>query len=361
MRLFILVVLLLSLTVTAIWGQETEPEILLNLYVFGGETDYDDGIVRLTQDGLEILTFGGNMAISPDGNFLAYNVGSFSDTSVEVFNLETGVDAGFAAMISDLREQGYRLWAPFWSPDGQRLAVFAIKEGRENISTLVLGRNEFVDISIPGLRPQGWYSNTQLLVDDVLNISYSDDSYFLWLVNIEAGVTVTRLAQRSSQATDEPAVGPDGTILYTDFHGEDPDYHDISLIDIMSLRPGSPPQLFASHAFGPVWSPDGRQIAYVTNGDNYSVDVYSGGVWIADADGGNAHLVYRTDHPGSYHGDISWNNDRLYFVTGIVVSSQNADEAMGDTLVSVRTDGQDYQVVYDGGIHQRYMRDYAIR
>lgn len=350
MRLFILVILLLSLTVSATWGQEAEPEILLNLYV-GGGVGFDE-IARLTQDGLEIITLGGNMALSPDGQFVAYTVGESDDTSIEVYNFETRVDAEFAAVISELREQGYRLWAPYWSPDSQRLAVFAVREGRDSITTVMIDRNEFVDIGIPELRPRGWYNNTQLLADDILNVNSPSEPHRLWLVDTQFGMSVTLLAQRSSETYDEPAVSQNGDILYTnsnDHFGR----------DIMLLRPGSEPILLVTNASGPVWSPDGRQFAYVSAADEFHPT--SGGVWIADARGSNAHPVYRTDHADSYHFSLNWHGDRLYFITGIAVSHQNADESMGDTLVSVRADGQDYRVVYDGQWYRRYQHGFAIR
>lgn len=156
-----------------------------------------------------VTTDGGRMpAWSPDGREIAYNGGGFGDGGVRVLDVEAGE---VRTVRSGLNDPG----RPTWSPDGRRVVVSAL----DRYSTRYReGVNR--PLSIPVARP------------------ISEDNGNSWEGPVDA-------AQGARSVISQEVVPQEGE-RWLDF-----------------ARHGS----FASRGTdGPVWAPDGRQVAYVASG-----------------------------------------------------------------------------------------------
>ena len=122
-----------------------------------------------------------------------------------------------------------------------------------------------------------------------------DDSLAgLWVVDAD-GANRQRLADRG----EYPVWSPDGRYIAYSGSGDD---GGVWVMDV----DGANPRLLAYRGVGPVWSPDGRYIAYTDWRDG------DGGVWVVDADGANRRRltdgwdpVWSPDGRRSLRGQVS--------------------------------------------------------
>ncbi len=104
------------------------------------------------------------------------------------------------------------------------------------------------------------------------------------------------------------------------------------------------------------WSPDGSTVAFTTNpkkarihnGVLEIIEGYLGGVWLVDADGGKASLIYQNDE-GALYRDLSFTPDgtKLIFSYQSVESSEN-DFDRNDIIASVNVTTGAYHKITTG-------------
>jgi Tol biopolymer transport system component len=224
---------------------------------------------------------------------------------------------GHSFRISDPRENT----GPSWSPDGRSVA-FTRKDGNpgpDHIGDVVV--TDAQERHSHNLTRDGGYGSFFVF-------GWSPDSSELGISWRGRGTSIsvakadgTGERELVSTGYGNSAVGdswsPDGRrILYTLWIGDS--NASIRVIDV----DGTNDRRLVDGAFSPVWSPDGGRFAYFTGG--------AGGLGVADANGGNAHLLLQGVNP---RGHPAWSPDgsRLAYVDWVRRTN-------GDLLV-VRADG----------------------
>jgi Tol biopolymer transport system component len=139
-----------------------------------------------------------------------------------------------------------------------------------------------------------------------------------------------------------PHFSPDGsTIVYSKYamggYGDPNGQPDVFVYDPAT---GRETQLtFSGSAVQPVWSPDGRRIAFLSYSD--------GALWIMNTDGSQPTLVGAPSHASDdlRWGDLAWSHDdwMLFSV------AQNTNQCFKVRLDKIRPDGSARTPVTDGG------------
>jgi hypothetical protein len=234
-------------------------------------------------DPLNLPPPGGRHVVSPDGERIASLVGSTLDgLNVVIWNLDG--DELVNRPLPEIREGQLRM---FWSPDGSSLLV-------------------------NGCGP----------CDPSLKEPAPDQHYHLFRVPVDGGPIQPLL--------DEPnwvgaaAWSPDGSaIAFENACPTDP-CEDPGL-SVVRVADNAVTRLTVGNDSQPVWSPDGRQIAFIRFGGD------AGGVYVMDADGGNVRrLTTSSTAEGAGDRDIHWSPD------GRSIAFSRIDPDFGDVyLVTV--------------------------
>jgi Tol biopolymer transport system component len=168
---------------------------------------------------------------SADGRWLAFGAGSFNSISQavsEIWVVDTDTD--------DLRRlTGLSATDIDWSPDANEL--YLASEGRLSLYSVATDRT----------RPLAWPPTTETSIDDTWGVQYLDVS--------PDGRRIVVQGERAYKSIGggEPNTTSDLRLLHLDDTGEG-----MRLVDGGVISP----DFDQMHGIGPVWSPDGQQIAY---------------------------------------------------------------------------------------------------
>ena len=210
---------------------------------------------------------------SPTGDQLVFVLGR----DVTLFDAVTGRETDLGTTVSAKDSEGYAVHALAWSPDGTRIAY----DGPERLGLLDRCGERRARLAHPSARGNGVGRGSRLVAGwhtrgDHVRRRSQVDSKALYLANAEG--SDLRLVDRIEAGlwpvwhpglSVGTAWSPDGTRLaYVSRSGPKGD-RELQLWTV-SMN-GSDPSLVASRCCvsggDPVWSPDGSQIAFFTEGD----------------------------------------------------------------------------------------------
>ncbi|HXF25442.1 MAG TPA: hypothetical protein VN602_13015, partial [Gemmatimonadaceae bacterium] len=258
---------------------------------------------------------------SPDGSAVAF-FGRVGDSSGVAIAKADGSDIRFIASVKGtnhvLPSVGERL---SWSPDGHRLAFVSSTPGPEsdaNGDPMVITRYSYKPTASEGL--------TRFNDNRRLHIFVAD-------------LATKHVTQLTTGNYYEHSIewSPSGAeIMFVSNHGADPDRvfnYDVFAVNVAS---GAQRQITktASPEYQPVWSPDGRRIAYLgtkrslTSSETTMEDTH---VWVMSADGSNRREV-----------GISVDNRQR-------APRWSRDGTSLYTVVQVHGDSKLYRIPVDGG------------
>jgi dipeptidyl aminopeptidase/acylaminoacyl peptidase len=269
--------------------------------------------------------------LSPDGQWLVYTVRSTDlDKDKHAMNLWLAKWDGSAERALTFGDKNQ--YSPRWSPDGRRLAFLSGRRDEdkgEQVWILDLGGGEARQVTElkGGVDDLAWAPDGKRLVlaaedpdpaadlkDDqapppiVIDRFYfkedrtgylTDRHTHLYLLDLDSGKTV----QLTSGKHDEllPAWSPDGRqIAYVSKRGADPDRSDDWDIYLIGTEAGAAERQLthSPEADGnpdwespPAWSPDGKRIAYLHGGPVKQIEYAANSLAVIPAAGGEPRLL----------------------------------------------------------------------
>jgi Tol biopolymer transport system component len=240
----------------------------------GAETDE---IWLIDRDGNEeYLTTGYGASWSPDGEEIAFTrqIGGFPDEAeryeVRVANVKSGPER---LLLADGR-------APVWSPDGDYI-VF--ERGRPEKEQLYVMRADGSDVRTLTQQPGDSCADWSPDSEEIAFANYQQGG--VYVIDADGSdlrrVATTTISDRASLLSC-PVWSPDGRRLAFSALAPDEESEIIVIADLNEgkqrrLSPLRPEFVTDSQ---PVWSPDGQRIAFVN--DEASLD---GGLWVMNSDG----------------------------------------------------------------------------
>ena len=261
----------------------------------------------LTVDDLLSLGAVSDPRVSPDGEWIAYvveRVDLEKDETVTTVHVVSADGRESRPMTSADRSAK----APRWSPDGRYLAFLAKKAGDEEAKPQVW------TLDLRGGEAQPWTDVEQ----GVSDYGWAPSGERMWLLLKDVSAE-EREAQRAAEAGEDPRPLP-WVIDRLQFKRDGVTYLDRSRthIYVVDGRGAEPRQL----TFGdyddsdPAWSPDGREIAFVSNRTENPDGNDNSDIWIVRVDGERAEPRQLTNNPGADYAP-AWSPDgrRIAYVT----------------------------------------------
>jgi Tol biopolymer transport system component len=204
-----------------------------------------------------------------------------------------------------------------------------------------------VRLDATGATPLGWSSDgTELLLERGVESACELCAASGHLSILHADGSETRLTEEPIQVGGA-TISPDGSrVVFADVSVDGGLY----VVD----ADGGRPERIAEGGSSPTFSPDGSQIAYFFAPDDGAGDVDEEHVWVADADGGNAHEIL-ADEPTVLLGvsGLQWSpaGDRLALGVG---GHEGADAL---AIYTFAPDGSNFTRVITGGISPHWSPD----
>jgi dipeptidyl aminopeptidase/acylaminoacyl peptidase len=251
-----------------------------------------------------------------------------------------GFTTGFGLCATDLQGHTFRLtdpredWSPSWSPDGRSIAflransdpaqrgiIVADEQGQTLRNVDVTGR---FNVSGPVWSPAG---NEFAFV---VNSPWFSE---IWGVDLAApGPGERKLVEAGGAYLGPPSWSPDGArVLFT----KSSDSFGVGVPATYVVdADGTNERKLLDWALGPIWSPDGRQFAYVAiDSQNWRI----AGLAVARADGSDPRLLTRGDAAAP-----AWSPD------GSTIAFTRAS-GTAFQIGLIRPDGTDEHIVAPGG------------
>ncbi|MGH7648577.1 MAG: hypothetical protein ACREND_10695, partial [Gemmatimonadaceae bacterium] len=216
-------------------------------------------------------------ALSPDGQYIAFlSNGSFihGQVFIDLWLADARTGKRIARLVKSTFDPNYEelqiLYSQSaFSPDSKRLAFTALGEGKEVLYILDVAsrkRTARVELPLDGITSPSWSPDGKRLVFSGNHGGITD----LYTINADG----TGLAQLTNDRFGDlqPQWSPDGgTIAFATDRGDDADVGNLRFppmrIALYHLRDGSIDVLPGQRGLNinPMWAPDGRSIAYVSN------------------------------------------------------------------------------------------------
>ncbi len=190
--------------------------------------------------------------VSPDGQYIAFQVTEGLDNKIKVYDLRRGT-------LAKLTQEGSETIIG-WHPDSREIAVMSVRQKAAGIFLRDLnGRERLLVTREPGktLRPGSWSPDGKELAYVVQSGSAAD----IWVVS-EDGKSAPRVWLNTPAFEYLPMFSPDGKwIAYVSDKSGRPEVY------IRPYPEGDEIPVSAGGGNGPVWRRDGKEIFYQTEND----------------------------------------------------------------------------------------------
>jgi Tol biopolymer transport system component len=296
-------------------GPEWSPDGARLAFVRGREVvtiGRDGGSPRELADEAEP---GSRPAWSPDGSRIVF-ASMIDDGPFRPFRIDPAT--GRAALFADRPDPTF-LASPTWSPDGSRLALVV----REQLAILGADGSGFLRVRGTGrpISDPDWSPDGSRLVFVRPTVRGRAGDLF---VARDDGSGVRRLT-RTSVAESEPAWSPDGRWIAFVANGE-----------IELIRPdGTGRRRLTRNAYddrSPDWSPDGRRLVFVSG---RNPQAFNPELWVANADGSEERRIQPAS--GNESGHTIWSDEQpVWSPDGRWIAYASN---IGDDVYIVRPDG----------------------
>jgi dipeptidyl aminopeptidase/acylaminoacyl peptidase len=336
--------------------------------------------------------------LSPDGAMVAYTVNKanwdVNAFETEIWIAKTGSGERFR-LTGGKKSSG----SPVWAPDGKRIAFVSDRDGKRQIYLIAPAGGEGVALTEMenGVDSFEWLPDGSAIVFTAaepepaalkdrkkkfgeFQVVKGDYSYTnLWLLKVlpigDAGASTPPKPQRLTEGTAESVqsfeISPDGrkiayaAVKQPDLSAEPSDLYVLTIADRMR----KPLVERKGPDSNPVWSPDGKQIAFVTADEEPYYYFKNPKVAIVDVDGGKPRpLPVAFDERMNL---LRWTADGIYFsglqkTTAHLFRANAASGAVtrvsspsGAVLQGISFSGDARHVAFTGSMDGRFAEVYA--
>ena len=251
-------------------------------------------------------------SFSPDGNQIAFAWDGEKGDNFDIYVKQIGDESLHRLTNNPARDD-----APRWSPDG-RYITFTRQNGLYLIPSLGGAERRITTyISAPFARFVNWSPDGEWLAVSDWNSPQEPGTFSIFLVARETGEKKKITSPNAGYVGDRfPAISPDGkTVAFFRFIGS----ADCDLY-LVSVAGGEPKRMTFDNAQAgsPVWTPDGRNILFLSDRDGSSTL----GLWRVPATGGAPEIVEAVRDAGAVierrlSFDISHQGNRLAWTQSI--------------------------------------------
>jgi dipeptidyl aminopeptidase/acylaminoacyl peptidase len=279
----------------------------------------------------------GATSISPDGRSVAYTIRS-ADWVADAFDDEIWIADTASGQSYQLTDAKGSSWSPSWSADGRRLAFVSTRDGGSQVYLAAPPSRDVVQVTKAdrGVSDFRWspdgtciaYTTPKVFPRQLgdeppeFHIAGNDPpiSASLWIVAVPAGeapAAPRRVIDGADYAVDDIAWSPDSRrIAFSAFRYKDAHplwtYH----LRVFTVTDGSVRTVLDRQTphFYPVWSPDGKEIAFRTHvlSGKEEYRFYSAGyVASVPAEGGLWRVL--TEQFDEDATPIAWTPEGIYF------------------------------------------------
>jgi Tol biopolymer transport system component/DNA-binding winged helix-turn-helix (wHTH) protein len=215
---------------------------------------------------------------SPDSSRLVFQ--SDRDGNWEIYT--TSVDGELAQLTDDAADD----LSPEWSPDGNRIAFSSNRNGRQHIYLMNADggspsqlTNSAAEDTEPAWAPDG---------KQIAFTSLKEGNQDIYVMNADG--TNPRRLTNDPGIDSSPRWSVNGKILFTSYRGGESDIY------VMDDAGRNVTRLTTMGASRAAWSPNGKQVAFVSRSTEIIGGAYWLQVYVIDADGSNLKMVTHSPH-----------------------------------------------------------------
>ena len=269
----------------------------------------------------------GDAQVSPEGKWVAYTV-STVDTVKDKRNTDIWMVSWDGTETVQLTNSTEGESSPRWSPDGKYLSFVSSRNGEKLAQLWLMDRRGGEAKMITNLKGDldeyAWSPDGKKIVMSIKDQDFSDTSktktrtpYVMdrfhfkqdvegWIENrythlyvFDINTKKTDTLTKGNFDETSPAWSPDGKQLaFVSNRAADPDKNENSDIWVMDARPGAALKQLTTWAVtdaNPKWSPDGKSIAYTSSSSNLNFTMYGqNGISVVTIADGITHQIAST-------------------------------------------------------------------